>query len=46
VNPATIQATPALPATLATTLEPTVGVLADLVIAPVIIPPQRPNKAL
>jgi hypothetical protein len=38
VNPATIQARPALPATLAMTLEPMVGVLADLVIAPVIIP--------
>jgi hypothetical protein len=38
VSPATIQPTPALPATLATTLEPMVGVLAGLVIAPVIIP--------
>jgi hypothetical protein len=39
VNPARIQATPALPATLTTTLEPMIGVLADLVIvAPVIIP--------
>jgi hypothetical protein len=37
VNPARIQATPALPETLTTALEPMVGVLADLVIAPVII---------
>jgi hypothetical protein len=46
VNPATIQATPALPATLATMLEPMVGVLAGLVIAPVIIPTQEPNITL
>jgi hypothetical protein len=38
VNPATILAKPALPATLATMIEPMVGVFAGLVIAPVIIP--------
>jgi hypothetical protein len=46
VNPARIQATPALPVTLATTLEPMVGVLADLVIVPMIIPTQRPKITL
>jgi hypothetical protein len=46
VNPATIQATPALPATLAAALEPMVGVVASLVVAPVIIPTQQPNITL